>query len=819
MMRLALPLVLILTLAACKTSEERAEEHYQTALSLLAEGDLARATVEFRNVFELNGLHIEARRSFAEALRANGDQSQAYGQFLRLAEQLPDDVGARLALAEMAIESQTWPQLQVHGPRLLELVPAEMRAGEEGRRIDIVAVTRDYAKALEDEAAPARRAAAARAAELLEAAPGNLGLYRVLVDNALRDGERDAALAFVDRALTVAPDNRDLHNTRLGLLAQAEDAAAVRAQIETMIERFPEDRELVGALLRFHVSQGDTAAAEAFLRQRVQTAATPEEADEVRAALVQFVLTTQGPEAALAEIDAQIAATGGNLTLRMMQATILFDTGARDEAIAQVTGLIEAGEGTQEQIGNAKVVLAGMLVETGNPVGARRLVGEVLEADPGNGTALRLESAWLIEEDRADQAITLLRRALDEEPDDTDAMTLMASAHSRNGNHELARDFLALAYEASNAAPAETLRYARNLAADERYLAAEEALVRALRLQSGNLQLLDQLGRVYIAMEDWARAEGVEDAARRQNTEAGAALAAGLRVARLTARGQTEDALSFLQDLAGSDAGQTAAAAQLAVIGTLLGEGKSAEALAAVQTALAETPDNLALLMARGAAERASGDIDAAIATYQGLTETQPQFERAWIELIRSEFAAGRIEAARATLDRALATLPDAANLLWAQASFLEQSGDADGAIEIYERLYKDLPNSPVVANNLASLISTYRTDDESLERAYAVARRLRGTEVPAMMDTYGWIAFRRGDIDEARPYLEGAAGVLTDDPLVQYHYGMLLAAAGEREAAIAQLTRALEIAGPDDKRPQFDIARTEIERLRTGGE
>ena len=60
------------------------------------------------------------------------------------------------------------------------------------------------------------------------------------------------------------------------------------------------------------------------------------------------------------------------------------------------------------------------------------------------------------------------------------------------------------------------------------------------------------------------------------------------------------------------------------------------------------------------------------------------------------------------------------------------QQGDIDGAIAGYEALYAEDSGSPVLANNLASLIASYRDDPASLERAFAIARRLRGSEVPA---------------------------------------------------------------------------------------
>ena len=58
---LPLALVLVLAVSACKSSEEKAEEFYQSGLALSESGDYDRAIVELRNVFELNGSHRDAR--------------------------------------------------------------------------------------------------------------------------------------------------------------------------------------------------------------------------------------------------------------------------------------------------------------------------------------------------------------------------------------------------------------------------------------------------------------------------------------------------------------------------------------------------------------------------------------------------------------------------------------------------------------------------------------------------------------------------------------------------------------------------------------
>jgi len=62
-------LTAFLTLAACDSAEERAEAHYQSGLELLEEGDVDRAIVEFRNVFEYNSNHRDARAALADIFR------------------------------------------------------------------------------------------------------------------------------------------------------------------------------------------------------------------------------------------------------------------------------------------------------------------------------------------------------------------------------------------------------------------------------------------------------------------------------------------------------------------------------------------------------------------------------------------------------------------------------------------------------------------------------------------------------------------------------------------------------------------------------
>jgi tetratricopeptide (TPR) repeat protein len=215
-----------------------------------------------------------------------------------------------------------------------------------------------------------------------------------------------------------------------------------------------------------------------------------------------------------------------------------------------------------------------------------------------------------------------------------------------------------------------------------------------------------------------------------------------------------------------------------------------------------------------GSLQALTGDTVNAEATYRAIVHDFPQSEVP-VQLLYGLLRAANREAdAAAVLDQALVEIPKSVNLRWIKAGVLERDTDFEGAIAVYEELYSEDSSNTVVANNLASLIATHRTDAASLERAYTIARRLRGTQVPAFQDTFGWIEYRRGNLEEARRNLSDAAAGLPNDPLTQFHLAMVLADLGQNEAAEKQFERVLDLAG-DTQLPQFALALKRLEEIR----
>ncbi len=800
---IAVLLASALALSACDSAEERAQQHFLSAMQLLDEGDADRALVELRNVFQLNGMHQEARLTYARIQRERGDEAEAYSQYLLSAEQYPEVAESRLALAEMAISRLDWAEAERHGREAVKLLPDDPLA-------QAIGMTLDYRAAIEAKETAATKASVDAAAALLAAHSDSPGVavlaHQVLIDAQMRGPNPADALPQLDAALALRPDRFDWQMMRLRLVFEAGDIATAGVHLQEMAKLFPANDQVRSLLIGWYVDQGDLDGAEAVMRDLVTQS---EEKLGPQLAIVEFLRQTKGPEAALAEVDRLIAENPGAPAYVATRATMDFQAGRKDEAIAAMTALVKEAPDSPA-VRDIRVGLAKMLVDTGNPVGARSEIEKVITADPTNVDALKMRAVWLIDEDKPGDAIIDLRTAFDQAPRDVDILTLMGQAHERDGARDLAGERYGLAVEVSGRAAPESLRYAAFLMEDDRHEAAESVLTDALATSPQNAQLLIALSDVLIVQDSWDRARETIARLRALNTDEASTAADRLEGKILLAQGQVDDTITFLQGMI--DGGDTDVAAIAAVMQLQVREGRMDAARAYLDDRLALQPDSPDLMHLDASLRLTMGETDQAETLYRSLISANLQdvrAVRALFALLRTDDATG----AEAVLDAGIAANPTSVALRVTKATVLEGRGDFDGAIALLETLYAENTDNIVLANNLASLLTTHRSDSASVERAFAIARRLRGTQEPAFQDTYGWIEYLRGNYSDAVAALEPAAAGLPDDALVQLHLGLTYAALNRTADARATLTRALDLAA-DSPLPQFAQARQVLEAL-----
>lgn len=795
------PLLLAATIAlgGCYSKKERAQQHYEAAISLLTKGDTARAIVELRNVFQLYPAHHDARATYARLLLKQGHRPEAIAQFQRLLEQYPKDLEANRTLAELALNDGQFDKAQQYGAAAAAISPKD--PGTKGVELSL-----RYHAALqaEDTAAQARVVATAKA--VLVKNPDVMTARRIVIDADIRARDWKAALAVADAGLKRKPDDELLAQFRLGLLARLGDDAATEAQFKDMVTHFPKDATLPRALVAWYVQHHNLDAAEAFLRSRINPTSQDPAA---RLAMVEFLDQHRGRAAAQAELKRQLAAPAptDKTALVAVQAGYDFTAGHTAQAIDELKKVVGQEKPTPTQAA-AAVLLARMQDQSGNRKAAKATVESVLKADPNQLGAIRLKAGWLIDEDRTGDALVLLRSGLSVAPQDPALLDMMARAYARDGNPGLERDTLRQAVDATGHAPAQVLRYVDVLMRAQDDATAEQTLTTALAQHANTPSLLAALGNLHVTQKNWTAAEGDVRKLVAIDTPTARGAAETLKARILAGQNDRTALTAYLQGLA-RKGGATGVDAQLALIVQDVKDGKMTEALdkaTALQGAVPDDPRpvmiHAALLATMKRTKDAVAELDAA------LTKT-PKQAALWTELYRITRQTKDEAAAAAVLKRALAVLPDDRTLLWIKAGALEHAGDAPGAIAIYERLYQTYSDDPVIANNLASLLASTRTDPASLSRAATIARRLQDSPVPAFQDTVGWIAFRQGHTDEALQKLVAAAKGMPQDAGVQYHLGRAYEALGRLAQARARFLAAqtLLAAVPVSAQPDWRVA------------
>ena len=803
--RFVAPLLLagMVALSGCESSEERAERYYQTALASLAEGRVDSALISLRQVFDFDGFHKDARALYAQILREQGQVREAYGQYLRLIEQYPDTLDARLALTEIALSNRDGEEIERHGQAAVDLAP-------EDPRVASIVVLLEALDAVQQSNTDALGPLADRARVVLATAPDDQIARWVVMQDLLSSETPEQALPELERLIEQTPENLALYLTKRDLLIQANDLTGLQAHLETAVDLFPEQESFQDDLLRVYGMSQDVDGAEALLRKLAERRPDRTEGHE---RVVTFLTQARGPEAALAEIHRLVAAYDGAPATDLYRALaegMRFASGEPDAAIAGMRAILETAE-PSDQTRRIAMMLVRMLSLTDAVDEAMTLVDRVIAEDATHVAALKLRAARAIEDDRVGEAITDLRAASTQAPQDPELLTLMAEAYLRDGNRELAGDRLSLAVDATNGRPTEAIRYARFLMADGRLGPARSMLETSLRNHPNDLALFRLLADIALSEEDWAQVRTLVERLDNIADPAAAALAEGLRTAALLGENQLPEVTAQLerQRAAGGEAGRRATVLMAMVQAR---DGDMPGARETLRAALEETPEDLSLRMLDVEFDIATADVASAEAKLRAILADNPGATapvRQLYDLLQQQ---GETQRADALIDEQLALAPQSRFLRLVKGAALHSAGDIDGSIAVFEALYRENTADTVIANNLATLIATHRSDDaEAVARAFSIAGRLRGSDNPAFQDTYGWIEFLRGNLEDALRYLEPAARGLPNDPLVQYHLAMAYDAAERHDEARVQFERALALAEGTALAdlPQFDNART----------
>ena len=147
-------------------------------------------------------------------------------------------------------------------------------------------------------------------------------------------------------------------------------------------------------------------------------------------------------------------------------------------------------------------------------------------------------------------------------------------------------------------------------------------------------------------------------------------------------------------------------------------------------------------------------------------------------------------------LHEALEHFPEDIFINLALAENYARTGLTEKAIDVYDKLLHSYPEHPVILNNAANLY----IDINELKRADELAQRalINAPNEPLVLDTVGWIAAQKGELELSLSLLRQAETLKYDDPTISGHIVDVLIRMGRFNEAQAQRVQ-------NDKRWQGD--------------
>jgi Flp pilus assembly protein TadD len=134
--------------------------------------------------------------------------------------------------------------------------------------------------------------------------------------------------------------------------------------------------------------------------------------------------------------------------------------------------------------------------------------------------------------------------------------------------------------------------------------------------------------------------------------------------------------------------------------------------------------------------------------------------------------------------------------VLYQKAILLEKAGHTDAAIAQLETLYRDRPQDGAITNALGFILADHNRDLARAQRLISSALKAE-PDNPAILDSLGWLQYRRGMLQAALPLLERAFR-LDQDGDIGAHWGEVLWTLGDKAKARETWNRALMV-DPDN--------------------
>jgi tetratricopeptide (TPR) repeat protein len=725
-------LALTIALTACSNPEADKQRYYESGNQFFEQKKYQEAIVEYRNALRADEMFGEARYRLAESYAAVGDAQNAYRQYIRAADLLPDNVDAQMRAATVLAVSRQFDDAKTRVQRVLDKEPNHVEAHV--LLGTIMAGMRDL------------DAAITQVEEAIQIDPSRGATYSSLGALQLAQGDRDAARAAFARAVEIDPKSVDARMALALFQLQTGEAVAAEETLKGALALAPMHAMANRTMAVLYLASNRAPEAERYLKAFVDGSGS----DRAAFALADYYVGLNRPDAARAVLQPM----------------------AEREATAA----------------DAEVRLA-RIDYTADKAAAYRRIDAVIAKRPQHADAMITKARWLLADGKPNDALTHALGAAKAAPENAAAHYTVGMSHVALHDAQSAMTAFNEVIRLNPRAAAAQLQLSRLQLAQGAVAETVELAESALKNAPGSVEARMTLVSGLIAQRDFNRADPLvaallKDFPNAPQTHAIVGMQQLGKKNLAEARAAYERALSL-------DRRSYTAIAGLTTIDLL--QRNTAAARTRVEARLAETPQDVRVLLLASRVYMAASDAATAERTLRRVVDLAPADSRAYALLGSIYIAQKRLPEARAEYDRLAAKSPKNVAVRTVAAMLSHSTNDIEDAKRRYREILDIDGSAAVAANNLAWILTEEGKDlDEALRLAERAAASAPNR--PEIQDTLGWIYYRKELPLLAIPRFEKSVAEEPENATYRYHLALAHAKSGNVAQAKEAVTVALKL-------------------------
>jgi len=699
----------------------------------MASQQYSEAIIQYRNALKIEPASSDLQFKLGEAYFSNAQYREAYASYKKAAELDRNNVRAQIALGKFYLVSQQFEEAVQTASDVLNRNPDQQDAA--------ILLSNAYAgkkdipqaiKILQD---------------LIVKHPDNVTAYMNLGVFFAAKGDFERARQQFEKVAAIDPKSVDARKALAIYYMKQKDFINAEEQYKIAVSANPTSVPARQILAEFYTYQKRPSEAEPLYKQIISL---EKNSAQSRFALANFYLTQNRIEDAK-KLDTEIANDAPKFLLARFQlAELALQNHSLDDAEKIVNGILK--ERSKEP--QALILHGRILLERKDPQKAISELEAAQRLEPNLASVYYLLGVAYAQAGNLERAQSSFEQAIVRDQKFTLAQLGLAEMMLNRGQNQACLQYVAQVLQSNPNQPEALLLQGSAYANLSDLVKAQAAFETYQRLRPESPQGFLRAGVVAIAQKHYAVGQ--------QNLERALAM-----------NPKQYDALDGL-------------------VSSYLVQKKNDKAIERVQEQIHKDPSST-LYSLLGKTYARTGQNDAAEAALKRAIELQPNEFTPYVLL-------GDLYVKQKTMDKALAQFATATQLnpkaagVWTMYGMLnEQTGHQDAAKAAYQKALDITPGSGVAANNLAWL---YADEGKDLDRALELARTAKVAlpQSAPISDTLGWIFYKRQLYSSAVPLLQEA---IKEDPshaVFHFHLAATLIAAGNKDQAKAELSKALKL-------------------------